>query len=120
MAKRLGFVGASAMGSFVGGMLAKAGEDVTVMDGWPEHIRKIKDEGLLITGTHGPHRVAMKALHIHEVQELSRAPLDVAFIATKAYDTEWAAALVKDYLALDAVVVSLQNGFNEERISRLL
>jgi 2-dehydropantoate 2-reductase len=120
VAKRLGFVGAGAMGSFVGGMLAKAGEDVTVMDGWPEHIGKIKDEGLLITGTHGRHQVTLKALHIHEVQRLGRAPLDVAFIATKAYDTEWAAALVKDYLARDAVVVSLQNGFNEERISRLL
>ena len=108
------------MGSFVGGMLSKAGEDVTVMDGWPEHIGKIKAEGLLITGTHGRHRVDLKALHIHEVQGLGKAMLDVAFIATKAYDTEWATALVKDYLAPDAVVVSLQNGFNEERISRLL
>ena len=120
MGRRLAFVGAGAVGSFVGGMLAKTGEDVTLIDGWPEHIRAIKDEGLLITGTHGRMVVAVEALHIHEVQRLVNSPLDLTFIATKAYDTEWAAALIKDYLRPGAPVVSLQNGFNEERISRIL
>ncbi len=118
--KRLAFAGAGAMGSFVGGMLAQAGEDVTLVDGWPEHIRAIKERGLVISGTQGRHKVPVKALHIHEVQGLTAAPIDVAFISAKAYDTEWATALVKDYLSPDAVVVSLQNGFNEERISRVL
>lgn len=118
--RRLGFVGAGAMGSFVGGLLAKAGHDVTVIDGWPEHVKRIKDQGLLITGTHGRHHVELAALHVHEVQRLVWTPLDVAFITTKAYDSEWAAALIKDYLAPSASVVSLQNGFNEERISRIL
>jgi 2-dehydropantoate 2-reductase len=120
MGPRLAFVGAGAMGSFVGGMLARARQDVTLIDGWPEHITRIKDHGLLVTGTHGRIEVAVKALHIHEVQGLVSAPVDVAFIATKAYDTEWATALIKDYLAPDATVVSLQNGFNEPRISRIL
>ena len=120
MGRRLGFVGAGAMGSFVGGMLARAGHEVTVIDGWPEHIKRIKERGLLITGTHGRHQVELTALHIHEVQRLIAAPVDVAFIATKAYDTEWATALIKDHLAPGATVVSLQNGFNEERISRIL
>lgn len=120
MRKRVAFVGAGAMGSFVGGMLAKTDEDITLIDGWPEHIRKIKEEGLLITGTHGRHEVEVNALHIHEVQSLAATPLDVAFIATKAYDSEWATALIKDYLSAGAVVVSLQNGFNEERISKIL
>ena len=120
MGRRLAFVGAGAVGSFVGGILAQAGEDVTLIDGWPEHIRAVKDEGLLITGTHGRLVVEVEALHIHEVQGLVNAPIDVAFIATKAYDTEWATALIKDYLRPGASVVSLQNGFNEERISRIL
>ena len=118
--KRLAFAGAGAMGSFVGGMLARVGEDVALIDGWPEHIQAIKDHGLLISGTQGQHPVRVRALHVHEVQGLIAAPIDVAFISAKAYDTEWAAALVKDYLHPDAVVVSLQNGFNEERISQVL
>jgi 2-dehydropantoate 2-reductase len=120
MTRRVAFVGAGAMGSFVGGMLARAGHDITLIDGWPEHIGRIKAQGLLITGTHGRHEVRVKALHIHEVQGLVATPLDVAFIAAKAYDSEWATALIKDYLAPDAPVVSLQNGLNEERISRML
>ena len=120
MGTRVAFVGAGAMGSFVGGMLAKAGHDVTLIDGWPEHIARIKERGLLITGTHGRNQVTVRALHVHEVQGLTAAPLDVAFIATKAYDSEWATALIKDYLAPGATVVSLQNGFNEERIRRIL
>jgi len=120
LGERLGFVGAGAMGSFVGGMLAKAGHDVTLIDGWPEHISRIKAQGLVITDTRGRAHVEIAALHINEVQRLIVAPLDVAFVATKAYDSEWAAALIKDYLAAGATVVSLQNGFNEERISRIL
>ncbi len=122
MDKRLGFVGAGAMGSFVGGMLARAhyDYDVTLIDGWPEHIKAIKEQGLLITGTHGRITVGLRALHIHELHKLSLTPLDVAFISVKAYDSEWATALIKDYLASDAIVVSLQNGFNEATISRVL
>lgn len=120
MEKRLGFVGAGAMGSFVGGMLAKAHCDVVVIDAWPEHIKAIKERGLVISGTHGRSTVTLKALHIHELHKLAAAPLDVAFISMKAYDSEWATALIKDYLSPNAIVVSLQNGFNEKRISSIL
>ena len=95
MDKRLGFVGAGAMGSFVGGMLARAHYDVTLIDGWPEHIKAIKEQGLLITGTHGRITVGLRALHIHELHKLALTPLDVAFISVKAYDSEWATALIK-------------------------
>jgi 2-dehydropantoate 2-reductase len=120
MNKRLGFVGAGAMGSFVGGMLAQAHHDVTLIDGWPEHIKAIKEQGLVVSGTHGRMTVRPTALHIHELHKLASAPLEVAFISVKAYDSEWATALIKGYLAPDAIVVSLQNGFNEATISRVL
>ena len=118
--KRIGFVGAGAMGSFVGGMLAKANCDVTLIDAWPEHIKAIRERGLLVTGTHGRNEIALEALHIHEMHKLAATSLDVAFISVKAYDTEWATALIKPYLGADTIVVSLQNGFNEECISKVL
>src|SRR5436190_4442852 len=53
-----------------------------------------------------------------EMDALSRQkPLDIAFVSMKSYDTEWAAALIKQYLAPDGYVVSLQNCMNEERIA---
>ena len=39
---RIGIIGAGAIGCVVGGLLAKAGHDVTLADPWPEHVAQIK------------------------------------------------------------------------------
>jgi 2-dehydropantoate 2-reductase len=120
MGKRMVFVGAGAVGGYVGGHIARAGEDVTLIDPWPEHIDVIKREGIRLSGTQGEHTVRVKALHVHEVQGLFKQPADIAFICTKSYDTEWATMLIKPYLAPDGFAVSLQNSINEERIAGIL
>src|SRR5919197_5110449 len=99
MAKKLAFMGAGAVGSYVGGHLTRAGEDVTLIDPWPQHIDTIKQHGLHLEGTQGEHLVRPKALHLHEVQGLFKEPVDVAFVCTKSYDTVWATALIAQYLA---------------------
>lgn len=38
--------GAGAMGSRFGIMLHKGGNDVTLVDGWPDHVNAIKENGL--------------------------------------------------------------------------
>jgi len=45
---RIGIVGAGAVGSVVGGLLARGGHDITLIDPWPEHISKIQRDGLII------------------------------------------------------------------------
>jgi len=117
MGKRIAFMGAGAVGSYVGGHLTRVGEDVTLIDPWPEHVETIKREGLRLEGTQGEHLVRPKALHLHEAQGLFKTPIDVAFVCTKSYDTVWAATLISQYLAPNGFVVSLQNGINEERIA---
>ena len=47
-------------------------------------------------------------------------PVDIAFISMKSYDTEWAAAMIRQYLAPTGYVVSLQNCINEERIAGIV
>jgi 2-dehydropantoate 2-reductase len=120
MGKRIVFMGAGAVGGYVGGHIARSGEDVTLIDPWPEHIEYIKHNGLHLSGTQGEHVVRLKALHLHEVQSLFKTPVDIAFICTKSYDTEWATMLIKQYLAPDGFVVSLQNSINEERIAGIV
>jgi 2-dehydropantoate 2-reductase len=57
-------------------------------------------------------------MHVNDVQSLCRGrPVDIAFISTKSYDTEWATLLIRQYLAPDGFLVSLQNSVNEERIA---
>jgi 2-dehydropantoate 2-reductase len=89
-------------------------------DPWPEHIEYIKHNGIHLSGTQGEHTVRLKALHLHEVQSLFKEPVDIAFICTKSYDTEWATMMIKQYLAPDGFVVSLQNSINEERIANIV
>ena len=120
MSKRLVFVGAGAVGSFVGGLISAAGEEVILIDPWPDHVNAIKEGGLQVSGTQGEHHSRPRALHINEVQSLIKSPVDIAFICTKSYDTAWASHLIRDYLAEDGFAVSIQNGINEDTIAGAL
>ena len=123
MGKRIVFVGAGAIGGYVGGHMSRAGHDVTLIDPWPEHVERMRSHGLELTGTTDAerHTVQVKALHVTEAQHLSRErPVDIAFVCMKSYDTEWATLLIRQYLAPDGFVVSLQNCINEERIAALV
>lgn len=42
MKKRMAIVGAGAVGCYLGGHLARAGNDITLIDSWPEHIEAIR------------------------------------------------------------------------------
>ena len=117
MGTRIGIVGAGAIGCVVGGLLTKAGRDVTLIDQWPEHVEAMKTRGLRLSGTCGDHTIPVRALHLHEVQSL-REPFDLAFVAVKSYDTEWATQLGLAYLRRPGgVVVDFQNGINDERVA---
>jgi len=117
MTMRIGILGAGAIGCVVGGLLTKGGHDITLMDQWPEHVETLKRDGLRLSGTCGDHRIAVKALHLHEMQRITE-PFDAAFIAVKSYDTEWATALALAYLAQpDGFLVDFQNGINDERVA---
>jgi 2-dehydropantoate 2-reductase len=116
---RIGIIGAGAIGSVVGGMLTKAGHDVTLIDQWPEHIETMRKNGLRLSGTCGDHTIRVKALHIYEAQAISE-PFDAVFISVKSYDTEWATHLGIQYLKKpNGVVVDFQNGINDERVAAI-
>ena len=119
MIKRIGVLGAGAIGSVVGGMMARAGHDVTLIDQWPEHVEAIRAKGLRLSGTMGDLVVPVKALHMHELQHVGE-PFDAVFVAVKSYDTEWAVAMALPYLREpDGVVVDFQNGINDERVAKV-
>ncbi|MBI3041378.1 MAG: hypothetical protein HYY78_00925 [Betaproteobacteria bacterium] len=118
MGKRIVFVGAGALGGYVGGHLTRAGCDVTLIDPWPEHVDAMRKNGIRLSGTTAAekHTVPVNAVHVTDVQGLVRQkPIDIAFVSVKSYDTEWATMMIRQYLAPDGFVVSLQNCINEER-----
>ncbi len=123
MQPRIAMIGAGAVGGYVGSGLAAAGHDVTLIDPWPQHVAAIRAGGMALSGmTPAESRVVpVPTLHLTEVQAIAKGrPIDIAFVAVKSYDTEWAALMIAPYLAPSGVVVSLQNCINEERIAGLV
>jgi 2-dehydropantoate 2-reductase len=120
--KRIAVVGAGALGGYVGGSLAHLGHDVTLIDPWPEHVEKIRKDGLELDGMTEAERFKVKPriLHLTEVQSLGKTPFDVAMVSMKSYDTAWATHLIKPYLSSEGFVVSLQNCLNEETIAGIV
>ena len=115
--KKIAFVGCGAVGGYAGAHMAQAGEDVTFIDPWPEHVEHMRKHGLHVTHAmkEPEFTVPVRALHVTEAQQLAKEkPFDIAFVCMKSYDTEWAAMLIKQYLAPDGFIVSLQNCMNEE------
>lgn len=116
----IGIIGAGAIGGVVGGMLTRAGLDVTLFDHWTEHIDAMKRDGLRLSGPLlGDFRVPVKARHLHEAQGLSEQ-FDIGIVAVKSYDTEWAASFMSPLVKDDGAVVDFQNGINDERVAAIV
>jgi 2-dehydropantoate 2-reductase len=102
------FVGAGAIGSYLGAFLVRAGHDVTLVDPWAEQVEAVRQRGISVTGPHDPFEARPRAVHLHEAARLPRDH-DIVFVAMKAYDTAWAAALAVRHVADGGFVVSAQN-----------
>jgi 2-dehydropantoate 2-reductase len=105
-------VGAGAVGSYFGGMLARAGAPVTLIGRAP-HVEAINRDGLFIDSIHFKENVSVSAST--ELAAVRDAQL--VLFSVKTVDTENVAKLLAPYLAPETIVVSLQNGVdNVERI----
>jgi Ketopantoate reductase PanE/ApbA len=120
LGKKIAIVGAGAVGGYAGAHMVQAGEDMTFIDPWPAHVEHMRAHGLRVTHAvkEPEFSVPVRALHVTDAQALAKEkPVDIAFVCMKSYDTAWAAMLIKQYLAPDGFVVSLQNCMNEEAIA---
>jgi 2-dehydropantoate 2-reductase len=103
---RIYMIGSGAMGGLYGGLLVRAGYDVTLIDPREDHIGKIKTEGLTIEGMRGTHVIRVAA----QRDGASLSPADLAIIFTDANATSEAARLAKQLLKPDGFALTLQNG----------
>ena len=114
---KIAIIGAGAMGSLFGGRLALAGEEVWLLDVWEEHVRTIKEQGLVITTQAGdvvghPHATTRP-------EEIGTAELVIIFVKSTA--TKAAAETAARLLGPGSAVLTLQNGYgNAETIAAVL
>ena len=116
MGKKVLFVGAGAIGSYIGSFLTRAGHDVTLVDPWAEQVETIRARGIKVTGPHDPFEARPKAVHLNEAARLPR-DFEIAFVAMKAYDTAWATQLAIRHLGPNGYVVSAQNTWPDPTVA---
>src|SRR5437879_13797446 len=102
---RIAVMGGGAVGSYFGGMLARAGMAVTLI-GRRAHVEAVAREGLFIDSIHFQERVSVAA----STQVDAARNAELVLFCVKTRDTESAARALSPHLASDAVVVSLQHG----------
>lgn len=108
-------VGAGAMGSLFGGLLALKGEEVWLVDIWKDHIDTILSKGLILE-----EKGKAQPIPIHATTEVaSVGKADLVLIFVKTYHTEKAVSDARVLQKENTVFLTLQNGLgNEETICK--
>ncbi|MFQ5848439.1 MAG: ketopantoate reductase family protein [Candidatus Methylomirabilales bacterium] len=109
---RTAILGAGGLGSVIGGFLAGAGVDVTLV-GRSAHIEAIRTQGLRIDGREGTRMV--RDLQV-TTEPGSVGPIDLLIVCVKTYDTARALEGVTALRGTVRAVLSLQNGMRKDEI----
>lgn len=103
--EHIAVIGAGAVGSFFGAMLARAGHRVTLIGRAP-HVQAVLRDGLQLHMGGKVEAVRMKA----STEMAAAKDADLVLFCVKSTDTDAAARQIAPHLAAGAVVLSLQNG----------
>jgi 2-dehydropantoate 2-reductase len=109
--------GAGAVGGYFGALLARGGHDVTFV-ARGENLAALRTHGITVDlGTE-----TLRVAPVQAVLDPAAAPApEVVLVCVKSYDTRAAAAALRPVVGRDTIVLSLQNGVeNEEVLAREL
>lgn len=115
-ARNITVMGAGAIGSLVGGLLAIGGHRVTLI-GRQAHVDAIAENGLHLSLPPG-YRIVRERLHaVADASQVEEAP-DAVLLCVKGFDTATALEQIKPLVTKRTALISLQNGIaNEPRIA---
>ena len=113
---KVAVMGAGAVGCHFGGLLARAGHDVTLI-ARPQHVDAIRRDGLRMETRTFDERVRVGA----SADAAAVRGADLVLFCVKSTDTEAAGAQLRPFLDPQALVLCLQNGVdNAERLRTVL
>ena len=105
-------IGAGAMGSLFGALLAESGEDVRLYDIWEEHVKAINEKGLGIELDDKTRSVSVNAT----TDKGQIGKTDLAIIFVKSTQTGDAARTASEFMDTNGYVLTLQNGMGNADI----
>ena len=108
---RIGIVGPGAMGCLLAGMMARAGNEVMLLDHEKERVEVINRDGLIVEGLGGTFRIKVPATLIPN--DLSSDELIINCV--KAYDTKTVARVLQ-IIEPGPYFLTLQNGVGNVEI----
>jgi len=112
---RMALVGAGSMGTIIGALLTKGGEDIVLVDVNEEHVKAMNEKGARITG-HMELTVPVKAITPDQMEGIYDL---VIYLVKTTYDDQ-ALPEILPFLGEDSAVITLQNGVPEERVSAVV
>ena len=108
---KITIVGPGAIGCLFAGFLARANEEVWLLDKNPQRAEGLKGEGIKIEGL---SNVSVKINATTNPDEIGRT--DLVIICVKSYDTEQALRSAKQLVGEKTAVMTLQNGIGNTQI----
>jgi 2-dehydropantoate 2-reductase len=106
------FVGAGALGCAIGGTLAKAGSQVTLVDLNKAHVDAINRDGLIMRENGKDRPVKVRAA----TDYADVGVVDLVIVLVKSNFTRAAIEAAKAIVGPDTVVMSIQNGLGHEEV----
>ena len=105
-------LGAGAMGSSIGGLLAEGGSEVYLIDTWAEHVDAINSRGLKLRVGASEKVVKVRAA----ADCWGIGPADLIIVLVKSFHTREAIEMAGPIIGGTTVIMSLQNGLGNEEI----
>jgi len=112
---RSAIYGAGSLGTILGAFITQKGGQIDLINRNKAHVEALKTKGATITGTLN-FTQEVKAFTPEEMTGI----YDIIFLMTKQQFNAEVVTFLKDYLAEDGVIVTLQNGIPELQIGEIV
>lgn len=109
---KIGVIGIGAVGGYFGAKLAQSGYDVTFI-GTERSVEELKKNGIFVKSYKGDIKIK-KPKAAHAFEEIKDA--DLILFCVKSYHTESIAKQLKSRISDKSLIISLQNGVENEQI----
>ena len=107
--------GAGSLGTILGAFISRNGGEIDLINHNVKHVAALREHGAHITGTLD-FTQKVSALTDKEMNGV----YDIIFLMTKQQNNAATVNFLKDYLAGDGVIVTLQNGLPEPQIAEIV
>ena len=112
---RAAIYGAGSLGTILGAYITQKGEKIELINRNKAHVEALQTRGATITGTVN----FTQAVTAYTPEEMS-GKYDIIFLMTKQQQNAEVVTFLKDYLADEGVIVTLQNGIPELEIGAIV